>query len=213
MVHFIEDCRRRALILITGFAIAACANPGQGGSVDESKGPPPDPNRRPPPTQPGQAPWAEVWQQVMSCPQNKCPGRQGFGVLAGGQWYVGSSLDRSSKKGQLSIAEEETVSRAALAATSQALNGASRCSSVDSPPGTGTDIDLRVRAANSATVSIYEVSNRGRRICVRGEIEKAQALREALAPVIARYDQPDPQPSNSPSPRPSPNFPWPFPWP
>jgi hypothetical protein len=208
-----EKIRSWTLVLLTALAIAACANPGQGGSVDPSQGPPPDPNRRPPSTQPGTAAWAEVWEQVMSCPQNRCPGRQGFGVLAGGQWYIGSSLDRSTKKGQLSIAEEETISRVALAAVSQGLNGASHCSNIDSPPGAGSELEVRVRAAGGATVSIYELSNRGRRICVRGDIEKAQSVRDALAPMMARYDEPEPRPSSSPSPRPSPSFPWPFPWP
>src|SRR4051794_18132301 len=78
-------------ILIPAFLVTACANPSADEEAGAAQGPPPDPNTaHHPPQQPsGPVAWAEIWEQVTACGQSRCPGKSGFGVQAGGKYYIG----------------------------------------------------------------------------------------------------------------------------
>jgi hypothetical protein len=194
--------------------VIACSNPGAEFDT-AAQAPPSDPNARAPgrPT-PGHE-WAEVWEKVTACGAAKCSGAQGFGVTSDGHYYVGPAEPQSTSRGMLSVTEQEIVSKAALAVATQELTPSARCFTGDPAPGAPAELSLReLLGGTRDPVAIYETTEGGKRTCLRGDLSLAQSLRDALAPLLAKYDPapvPSPRPTSTPTPRPSFPFPWPFP--
>jgi hypothetical protein len=204
--------------------VTACSNPGADFSSDSAaQAPPADPNHAPPSTGTGNTThgWSEVWEQVSGCGLfSKCPGSKGFGVTSDGHYYVGASSPQSTSQGTLSMTEQEIVSKMAVAVASQTFTASARCMSTDPAPGVKTDVTMRFLPTGTQTpIAVYETTESGKHTCVRGDLSAATALRDALAPIVAKYDAPAPQPSSGPIPTPTPTghptpLPsWPWPWP
>jgi hypothetical protein len=153
--------------------------------------------------------------QVKFCGQPRCSGGKGFGVTPDGRYYVGASSAQANQRGQLSVTEQEIISKAAVAAASQTFSASARCVATDPSPGSlGSGVDLGVKiwpVGAQAATAIYETTLGGRRTCVRGDAALAGTLRDALYSVVAKYDpvvvpqpSPTPTPTSQPSPQPSP---------
>jgi hypothetical protein len=192
--------------------VTACANPGADDGQPVNV--PADPNKSHSNTGPAttDSSWVEVWEQVNSCGTPHCAGEHGFGINVNGDYYVGATADSATHHGTLGMAEQETVTKAVLAVVAENLSGEARCSSTNPSPGVAKEYVIDIRSSNGGTrIPVYEVTQAGKRACIRGDSGNAQNLRDALAPVIQRYD-PAPVPSPTPSPSGHP-LPWPFPTP
>jgi hypothetical protein len=197
----------------------SCSNPGADFGNPAASQAPPDPNRAPPgaTTGPSGQGWVEVWEKVADCGAAKCPGAQGFGVTSDGRYYVGASSPQSTSSGTLPVTEQQLVAKMAAAVAGQTFTPSARCMDTDPAPGATIDVSIRIQLVGSQQpIAIYETSNSGKHTCVRGDLDTAAALRDTLAPVIAKYDPvplPTPVPTSTghPSPTPRPTFPWPFP--
>lgn len=198
-----------------------CSNPGADFSDSTSaQAPPPDPNHNPTSSSPSNSgDWTEVWEKVTACGQPKCAGAQGFGVTKDGHYYVGASSAQATARGELSVTEQELVSKNAVQVASQSFTPSARCMTSDPMPGGTSDVIMRIRIPGMQDpIAVFETTQSGRRTCVRGDEGIASSLRDTLAPVVAKYDPmpvgrpssgPLPGPTSTPNPRPS----WPWPWP
>ena len=215
----VTSALRRAFWLICVIGLAwGCSNPGADFGSSAQKAPPPDPNKSGPSNTPADSTqgWSEVWEKVSNCGRPKCPGGAGFGVTADGHYYIGASSSAATSRGQLSVTEQDVVSKMALAAATQGFTLSAHCSTSDPLPGMVLEMKLLLWITGSNDdIDLYESTDGGKSVCVRGDIGVAGALRDALTPLAAKYDPvplPSPTPTGIPSPTPRPSsFPWPFP--
>jgi hypothetical protein len=210
-----HGCTAFVTWVIVALLAVSCANPGEDSGIGQAQAPQ-DPNHRPaagpggaPGTTPSAVPlgdWTEIFEQVTDCPHAPCSGIHGFGVTADGHYYVGPARAQALHEGTLSLIERAEIALATKEAFSDAP-GAQRCTTGDPAPGSDTGYTLRVAFGAAPAVTLLDVTEQGRSVCIRGDAAKIRSLREGLEPALEHYDGPPaPPPSGRPSPHPSPDM-------